>query len=430
MSAPLMVLNSISDDDFKNGIQRKDFPLLFERVHLDKELIYLDNAASTQKPVPVIEAMDKIYRKTYSNVRRGSYFLADKATEQYEQARSTIKDLICARHAEEIVITHGCTESINLVSLSYGERLQEGDEIILSVMEHHSNLVPWQLLSKRTGAILKFVKLNSNMEFDFQHFQSLLSSRTRIVAVCYVSNVLGCINPVQQIVNSAKLVSGGQAVVLIDAAQALPFLPLDVQELNVDFLVGSSHKMCGPTGVGFLYGKRTLLDSMTPIFGGSGAVDSVELESSIFSNSPFRFEAGTPPFVEAIGFAAAIQYLKNIGWKRIADHEFLLGRYMCDRLRAIPDLQICGPLPSASTVDPSIRSGIVSFRHSKIHSSDLAIFLDQEGVAVRSGNLCTQPLLKVLGSSGLLRASCYFYNHQKDIDDFVNKLEKSIGLLI
>jgi cysteine desulfurase/selenocysteine lyase len=376
--------------------------------------------------------MNRIYQKSYSNVRRGAYFLADKATEQFDQARNIVKDLIHARYEEEIVFTHGATEAINLVSLSYGERLQKGDEIIVSVMEHHSNLVPWQLLAHRTGAVLKVVKLNASMEFDFNQYLSLLSPKTRIVAVCYVSNVLGCINPVHQIASSAKLVSDGKAVVMVDAAQALPFLAVDVQELNVDFLAGSSHKMCGPTGVGFLYGKRTLLDTMPPVLTGSGMVDDVQLESSIFSNSPSRFEAGTPPFVEAIGFGAAVQYLKNIGLKRIADHEFLLGRYMYERLRAVPDVLVYGPAPLVSTDDSfvPVRSGIVSFQHNKIHSSDLAILLDQEGVAVRSGNLCAQPLLKVLGSSGVLRASCYFYNHQKDVDDFIQKLERSIRLLI
>lgn len=386
-----------------------------------KRLIYLDSAASSQKPTAVLDSMDAYYRSSHANVHRGAHALAIKATEQYETARDQVQALIGASSRDEVVFTRGATDSINLVAQSYGATLKSGDEIVLSVMEHHSNLVPWQMAAQRSGAVLRFAQLDDAQALDLAHLQSLLNERTEIVAISYASNVLGTVSPVHEIIRSAHAVG---AKVLLDACQALPHMPINVKELDVDFLVASAHKMCGPTGIGLLYGKAELLERMPPIAGGGEMIDTVHLQHSTYAKPPYRFEAGTPPIAEAIGLGAACQYLQDIGMERIAAHQEALGRYLYNALASRSDLTLYGPPPSAE----HRRGGLVSFNHQHIHATDLAFFLDQEGVAVRSGHHCAQPLHRELGIAGSLRASLYFYNSQQDVDDFIVKLDDTIDI--
>lgn len=292
------------------AIARDDFPVLKVDAYPDRPLIFLDSAASSQKPVQVLNVMQEYYETTHANVHRGAYSIANKATEKYEHARYAVQHFINAKHREEIVFTRGATEAINLVALSYGQRLLPGDEIILSVMEHHSNLVPWQILAQKTGAVLKFVQLNAYSTYDLDHFHSLLTPRTKIVALAHASNVLGVVNPVEEVIKSAHKVG---AVVMLDACQSVPHMPIDVQSLDADFIVASSHKMCGPTGIGFLYGKLAHLESMPPVYGGGEMIDKVELQRSTYAPPPARFEAGTPAIAEVIGLGAACEYLTKIG---------------------------------------------------------------------------------------------------------------------
>jgi cysteine desulfurase/selenocysteine lyase len=406
------------------SIHRHDFPILDTYPYPEKRLIYLDSAASSQKPVEVISAMNEYYLNSHANVHRAAHSLAAQATALYENARREVQLFVHAKIPEEIVFTHGATESINIVALSHEKYLKPDDEIILSVMEHHSNLVPWQMLAQKTGAKLKFVQLTSDMEFDLNHYQSVLSKKkTRLVAVSFASNVLGVVNPVKQIIELAK--SYG-ATVLLDACQALPHLSIDVQKLDVDFLVGSAHKMCGPTGIGFLYGKLNKLELLPPVFGGGEMINTVDLMSSTYAPPPARFEAGTPPIAEAIGFAAAIKYLKEkVGMENITKHSRSIGTYLLAELMKIPGIDVYGPNRSTEN-----RSGLVSFNCRGIHPTDLAFFLDKEGIAVRSGHHCAQPLHKeILQVAGSLRVSPYFYNNQEDIDEFLIKLEDKIRLL-
>lgn len=403
------------------AIRREDFPILERIVHPGKKLIFLDSAASSQKPLVVIKKMDEYYQTTHANVHRGAYSIANKATEMFETARSKVQTFINSRHREEIIFTRGATEAINLVSMSFGSSFLPGDEIIISVMEHHSNLVPWQMLAQRTGAILKFVHLNADMGLDMDQYRSLLSHKTKLVAVAYVSNVLGVVNPVEEIITAAHEVG---AKVLLDACQAVPHLPVDVQRLNVDFLAASSHKMCGPTGIGFLYGKLDLLEKMPPVFGGGEMIDRVELQRSTYAPPPARFEAGTPAIAEAVGLSTAIDYLSEIGMNVVHDHEVRLGNYLFERLREIPSLVLYGPDPAKGYK----RCGLVSFTSKDVHPTDLALFLDQEGVAVRTGHHCAQPLHDLLQVAGSMRASLYFYNNKEDVDNFITKLDETLSL--
>eukprot|EP01038_Epipyxis_sp_PR26KG_P008867 gene8867-11961_t len=419
----------VSTKDSLQGINREDFPILFVEPYINKKLVYLDSAASSQKPLEVINAMSQYYKTSHSNVHRGAHALAMKATEQYEQSRIQIQSFVNAEHREEIVFTRGATEAINIVAMSYTQRLKPGDEIILSVMEHHSNLVPWQMAAERTGAILKFINLTEDMQLDMSHFHSLINEKTKIVAVCHASNVLGIVNPVEEIIETAHNVG---AVVLLDACQSVPHMPINVQKLNVDFLVASSHKMCGPTGIGFLYGKLKLLESMPPVTGGGEMIDRVELQKSTYAQPPSRFEAGTPAIAEAIGFGRACEYLNKIGMDKIYQHEQALGKYLYEELEKINNLILYGP--STKTIvnnnnnNCNHRTGLVAFNSKTVHATDLSFFLDQEGVALRSGHHCTQPLHNILGAAGSLRASLYFYNNKNDIDVFVEKLKDTINM--
>lgn len=427
------------------AICRHDFPILKQESYPGKPLIYLDSAASSQKPNYVLEAMDEYYKTSHANVHRGAHALAMKATEKYEWSRLQVQNFINAKGREEIIFTRGATDAINLVALSWTQRLSPGDEIILSVMEHHSNLVPWQMAAQRTGAILKFVRLTPTMELDFDHYLSLLSPRTKLVALAHASNVLGLINPVKRIIEAAH---GMGAKVLLDACQSIPHMPVDVQELDVDFLVASGHKMCGPTGIGFLYGRSELLKSMPPVQGGGEMIDRVELQSSTYALPPSRFEPGTPPIAEAIGLGAACEYLSKIGMDKIFEHERVLGKYLYEQLSTVKGLTLYGPSPPDCTLQSpptesgkssdttssnsndhnGSRTGLVAFNCDSVHATDLSFFLDQEGVAVRTGHHCTQPLHAELGAAGSVRASLYFYNNKDDVDQFIAKLKETIAM--
>lgn len=420
LSVTSKVINRHESHGKIKAINRDDFPILQTDAYPGKPLVYLDSAASSQKPNYVLDMMDQYYKTSHANVHRGAHSLAIKATEKYEWARSQVQKFINAKYREEIVFTRGATEAINLVAMSYGQRLLPGDEIILSVIEHHSNLVPWQLLAQKTGAILKFVEMKDDMTLNMASFNQLLSSKTKIVAISHASNVLGVVNPVEDIITAAHNIG---AVVLLDACQSVPHMQVDVQKLNADFIVASSHKMCGPTGIGFLYGKLDILKTMPPVYGGGEMIDKVELQSSTYALPPARFEPGTPAIAEAVGLGAACEYLSRIGMNVIHDHEMKLGKYLYDQLSTIEGLQLYGPSSTSDT-----RTGLVAFNSKDIHASDLSFFLDQEGVALRAGHHCTQPLHSVLGAAGSIRASIYFYNNQEDIDIFIEKLKEVIQM--
>lgn len=406
-----------------DSINRGDFPILLTEAYPGKPLVYLDSGASSQRPMVVLDAMSEYYKTSHSNVHRGAHALAVKATTAYENARVSVQKFINAEHREEIIFTRGATEAINLVAQSWGQHnIKAGDEIILTEMEHHSNLVPWQMLAQRTGGILKFVRMDPETQmFDLEHFRSLINpSRTKLVSVAHASNVLGYCSPVEDII---RLAHAAGAKVMLDACQSVPHMPIDVQALDVDFLAASSHKMCGPTGIGFLYGKTTILQSMPPVNGGGEMIDRVELQSSTYAMPPSRFEPGTPAIAEAVGLGAACDYLSSIGMARIAEHEAALGKYLYEQLEAVGGLTLYGPSTRQTT-----RTGLVAFNCPSVHATDLSFFLDQEGVAVRTGHHCTQPLHAALGASGSLRASLYFYNDARDVDLFVQTLKDTIAM--
>ncbi|MEO0757783.1 MAG: SufS family cysteine desulfurase [Cyanobacteria bacterium J06648_16] len=399
---------------------RADFPILHQTVN-GKPLVYLDNAATSQTPQPVLETIEQYYRQDNANVHRGVHTLSARATTAYEAVRDKVATLINARSRDEIVFTRNATEAINLVAYSWGlNNLQAGDEIILSVMEHHSNLVPWQLIAQRTGAVLRHVQLTDEQTFDLAHFKQLLSDKTRLVAINHVSNTLGCINPVKDVV---ELAHSRGAKVLLDACQSVPHMRVDVQALDCDWLVASGHKMCGPTGAGFLYGKEALLNAMPPFLGGGEMIQDVSLDQATYAELPHKFEAGTPAIAEVIALGAAVDYLNQVGIERIANYEHELTRYLYEQLGKIPEVRLYGPMPAT---DGSGRAAIATFTVEGIHAQDLSTFLDQSGVAIRSGHHCTQPLHQVLGVSSTARASLYFYNTRAEIDAFIQALKETI----
>ncbi|MEO1387370.1 MAG: SufS family cysteine desulfurase [Cyanobacteria bacterium J06634_6] len=399
---------------------RADFPILAQQVN-GNTLIYLDNAATSQKPQAVLDAMVHYYQADNANVHRGVHTLSARATEAYEGARDKVAAFVNAASRDEIVFTRNATEAINLVAYAWGlSELQSGDEIVLSVMEHHSNLVPWQLIAQRTGAVLKHVPLDETQSFDLATYKKLVTNRTKLVAVNHVSNTLGCINPVNEIVETARKFG---AKVLIDACQSVPHMPVDVQALGCDWLVASGHKMCGPTGAGFLYGKLDVLNAMPPFFGGGEMIQDVSLESATYSALPHKFEAGTPAIAEAVVLGAAVDYLTHIGIERIADYEHTLTAYLYERISTIPGLTLYGPKPKA---DGTGRAAIATFTVDGVHAQDLSTLLDQSGIAIRSGHHCTQPLHALLGVSSTARASLYFYNTPAEIDAFIAALKETI----
>lgn len=399
---------------------RADFPILNQEVN-GSPLVYFDNAATSQKPQSVISALNHYYEWDNANVHRGVHALSARATDAYEAARDKLAAFVNASSRDEIVFTRNASEAINLVAYTWGmSQLQAGDEIILSVMEHHSNLVPWQFVAQRTGATLKFVELTETQEFDLAQFRQLISDRTRLVAVNHVSNTLGCINPVSEM---TRLAHRHGAKVLVDACQSVPHMPVDVQSLECDWLVASGHKMCGPTGAGFLYGKLALLEAMPPFLGGGEMIADVFLDHATYANLPHKFEAGTPAIAEAIALGAAVDYLNTVGMEAIADYEHALTAYLYQRLNQIPQIHLYGPQPHP---DGSGRAAIATFTVEGVHAQDLSTLLDQSGIAIRSGHHCTQPLHRILGVAATARASLYFYNTYEEIDRFVDALKDTI----
>lgn len=399
---------------------RSDFPILDQEVN-GKPLVYLDNAATSQKPTAVLQALQDYYQGFNANVHRGVHALSARATEAYEAARDKVAAFINAASRDEIVYTRNASEAINLVAYAWGmNTLQPGDEIILTVMEHHSNLVPWQLVSQRTGAVLKFVGLTETQEFDLEQFKSLISDKTKLVSIVHVSNTLGCINPVHEIIPIAHHYG---AKVLLDACQSVPHMPIDVQALDCDWLVASGHKMCAPTGIGFLYGKLDLLRSMPPFLGGGEMIADVFLDHSTYADLPHKFEAGTPAIGEAIALGAAVDYLSSVGMGKINAYEEELTLYLFQKLAQVPEVQLYGPLPNATANN---RAALASFTTGEVHPNDLSALLDQEGIAIRTGHHCTQPLHRVLGVNSTARASLYFYNTREEIDAFIVALRETI----
>jgi cysteine desulfurase/selenocysteine lyase len=399
---------------------RIDFPLLHQEVN-GKPLVYLDNAATSQKPKFVINALRDYYQEYNSNVHRGAHTLSGRATDAYEAARDKVAKFVNAASRQEIIFTRNATEAINLVAYSWGmNNLQPGDEIILSVMEHHSNIVPWQFVAQKTGAVLKFVELTPEQTFDFAHFQTLLSPKTKLVSVVHVSNTLGCINPVAEI---CELAHSFDAKVLIDACQSTPHMPIDVQQIGCDWLVASGHKMCAPTGIGFLYGKQEILESMPPFLGGGEMIAEVFLDHSTYGELPNKFEAGTPAIGEAIALGAAVDYLNSIGMDKIHAYEAELTAYLFQQLDKIPQIKIYGPRPNSRGEG---RAALAAFTTGEVHANDLATLLDQEGVAIRSGHHCTQPLHRYLDIPATARVSLSFYNTREEIDVFIKALKDTL----
>ena len=396
---------------------RTDFPILDQTIN-GKSLVNLDNAATSQKPKVVLDTIVHYYEHDNANVHRGAHSLSVRATEAYENAREKLVAFINAQSSKEIIYTRNATEAINLVAYSWGlNELKAGDEIILSVMEHHSNLVPWRIVASKTGAVIKYVGLTEEQEFDWDEYLKLLSPRTRLVSIVHVSNALGCVNPVENIVKKAHQVG---AKVLIDACQSIPHKPIDVQNINCDWLVASGHKMCGPTGIGFLYGKQAILENMQPFLGGGEMIAEVFLDSFTCSELPHKFEAGTPAIAEAIALGAAVDYLSEVGMNNIHDYEAQLAAHLFDRLEEIPQLRVYGPKKSP-------RAALAAFNVEGLHASDIATMLDEEGIAIRSGHHCTQPLHRLFGASGSARASLYFYNTPEEIDIFIDKLKETLS---
>lgn len=393
---------------------RQDFPALHQKVN-GKPLVYLDNAATSQKPRAVLDALSSYYRSDNANVHRGIHELSRRATEAYEEARGKVARFIGAADPSEVIWTRGTTEGINLVANAWGSHnVRQGDEILLSVMEHHSNLVPWQLLARRTGARLRYLEIDGDGRLVLDDLPSLLSDRTRLVAITHVSNALGTINPVRDIVAAARAVG---ATVLLDGAQGAVHTRLDVQALGADFYAFSGHKMCGPTGIGVLWGRRALLDAMEPWQGGGEMIEFVERDTSTWAEVPHKFEAGTPNIAGAIGMGAAVDYLAAVGMDAIAAHERELVTYALDRLGAIPGIRIYGP-PS-----PDQRSAVVSFTLGDAHPHDISTILDSEGVAVRAGHHCAQLVMKRYDVSATARASFYLYNTRDEVDRLADGLE-------
>lgn len=396
---------------------RLDFPLLSREVH-GRPLVYLDNAATTQKPRAVLEAMDGLYTTCNANVHRGIHTLSQEATALHEAARERVRAFLNARSTAEIIFTRGTTESLNLVASSFAEAfLHEGDEVILTVMEHHSDIVPWQLARDRRGFTLRVVPMDDEGRLDLEAYAALLNERTRLVCCCHVSNVLGTVNPVREM---ARMAHDAGAYFLVDGAQSVPHFPVDVQELDCDFLAFSAHKLYGPTGVGVLYGKEELLERMPPYQGGGEMIARVTFEKTTFERLPFKFEAGTPDYVGTHGLAAAIDYVASIGLDRIAAYEDQLTRHAMARMREIEGMRFFGTVEG--------KTSVVSFNVGQIHPMDLGTLLDHLGFAIRTGHHCAQPLMARCGVEGMARVSFALYNTVEEIDRFVEALQRVVRM--
>lgn len=392
----------------------RDFPILATKVH-GRRLAYLDNAATTQKPLCVIERIRRYYLEENANVHRGVHHLSQVATQAHEESRRKIQQFINARRTEEIVFVRGATEGINLVAQTFGrQRLEAGDEVLISAMEHHSNIVPWQILCEQTGARLRVIPMTERGELIVEDLYNLIGARTRLLAVTHVSNALGTINPVEEIV---RIAHSAEIPVLIDAAQSVPHLGLDVQALDADFVVFSGHKMYGPTGIGVVYGKKEHLEAMPPYQGGGDMIASVTFEKTTYNELPYKFEAGTPNIAGAIGLGAAVDYLEAVGMERIREHEEMLLDYAQSALSELPDVRIIGTAKE--------KAGVVSFMMDGVHPHDLGTVLDQLGVAIRTGHHCAQPVMEFYGVPATARASLAFYNVREDIDLLVQGLKEA-----
>lgn len=397
---------------------RKDFPILSEKIY-KKDLIYFDNGATTQKPRAVVEKIEEGYYHTNANIHRGVHYLSQKATEAHEAARETVAEFLGTDKKEEIIFTRGTTEAINLIAFSYGEAFcSEGDEIIVSVMEHHSNIVPWQMLCERKKMTLRVIPANAAGELDLNAYKNMLNEHTKLVSVTHVSNVLGTINPVKEII---ALAHANNTPVLIDGAQAVPHIAVNVKELDADFYVFSGHKIYAPTGIGAIYGKEKWLNSIPPYQGGGEMIATVTFEKTTYNELPFKFEAGTPDYIGSTALAEALKYVSNIGIDNIAAYEHELLMYATEKLREIVGMRIIGNAQN--------KSSVISFLVNDIHPYDIGMLLDKLGIAVRTGHHCAQPLIDSLGIPGTVRASFAFYNTKEEIDIFVAALKKVVVML-
>lgn len=385
---------------------KKDFP-----IFNNSDLVYLDNAATTHKPQSVLDAVDKLYTEANANVHRALYSLGSESTERFENSRTKVADFINSNSAKEIIFTSGTTESINLLARSLGNTLKPGDEILISEMEHHSNIVPWQLAAQRSGATLNYIPITETGELDLSDPDLYFKPNTKIVSLTHISNVLGTINPVK---NLAEMAHEMGALFIVDGAQGVPHLQVNVQDLGCDFYAFSGHKMLGPTGIGALWGKTELLNEMDPFMGGGEMIETVTMESSTWNEIPYKFEAGTPNFAQAVGLGAAVDYLKTIGMSTIAEHEKTLTAYALNKINQIEGIRIHGSADE--------RAGVISFNVDGIHPHDLAQFLNEDNIAIRVGHHCAQPLLSTLGETATARLSFYIYNDQSDVDKFYNSL--------
>ncbi len=392
---------------------RKDFPILGKKIN-NNDIVYFDNAATTQKPNAVINAISDYYKNYNANIHRGVHSLAEKATTEFENTRKSVKEFINAKSEREIIFTRGATEGINLVSTSFGkEYFNEGDEIIISEMEHHSNIIPWQMISKEKDLLLKTINVKENGEIDLEDFNNLISSKTKFVSIVHISNTLGTVNPVKEIVN---ICNKNNITCLVDGAQASAHTKIDVQDINCDFYVFSAHKMYGPTGVGIVYGKEELLEKMPPYMGGGEMIKDVKFETTTYNDLPHKFEAGTPNIGDVIGFNESIKYLEKIGRDNIEKYESSLRDYTNKKLNNVENLNIIG--------NSKNKIGIFSFTIDKIHYYDLGLLLDAKGIAIRTGHHCTQPLIEKFNLDGTARLSLAFYNNIEEIDYFINSIEK------
>ena len=402
---------------------RSDFPILEQKAPDGRELVYLDHAATSQKPRQVLDALQQYYNCDNANVHRGAHQLSARATESFEGARSITADFIGASSPREIVFTRNASEAINLVARTWGDaNLREGDEVLLTLMEHHSNLVPWQLLAQRTGCVLRHVGITESGELDLEDFRAKLSDRTRLVSLVHISNALGCCNPLGEVIPLAHAVG---ALVLVDACQSLAHQPIDIAAMEADFLVGSSHKLCGPTGMGFLWGREVLLEAMPPFLGGGEMIQDVFLDNSSWAVLPHKFEAGTPAIGEAVGMGAAIRYLQTIGLDSIQAWEAQLTRYLFERLLAIDGLTILGPTPEQQPE----RGALATFLVDGVHANDIAELIDASGICIRSGHHCCQPLHRHYGVTASARASLSFTSTFEEIDRFSEELASTVAFL-
>ena len=394
---------------------RRDFPILNLKVH-GRQLVYLDNAATTQKPQVVLDAIQRYYTEQNSNVHRGVHYLSQLATREYEGARVKIQRFINAAESHEVIFTHGATEGINLIASSYGRKfVHEGDEVIISAMEHHSNIVPWQMLCEQVGAKLRIIPINEKGELLIDDLEAMINARTRLIALVHLSNALGTINPVKRVIDIAH---SHDVPVLLDGAQATSHLKIDVQDLDCDFYVFSGHKVCGPTGIGVLYGKSQWLESMPPFMGGGDMISSVSFEKTTYNSLPYKFEAGTPNIEGAIGLGVALDYLTGIGIDRIAAYENELLDYATEVIGSIPEVKLIGTARE--------KSSVLSFTLENIHPHDIGTILDQEGIAIRAGHHCAQPVMKFFNVPATARASFSFYNTKQEIDTLAEGIQRVI----